>query len=45
MNKSEKKKSFLGKLIDKLDKKMEEKAKTRPCCGSKDGTKGKSCCS
>ena len=43
MNKSEKKKSIFGKLIEKLDKKMEEKAKTEPCCDSKD--KGKSCCS
>ena len=39
MNKSEKKKSFFGKLIEKLDKKMEEKAKAKPCCDSKD--KGK----
>ena len=45
MNKSEKKKSFFSKLIDKLDKKMEEKVKARPCYDSKDKNKGKSCCS
>jgi len=45
MNKPEKKKSFFGKLIEKLDKKMEEKTKTKPCCDSKDKDKGKSCCS
>ena len=45
MNKSKKKKSFIGKLIEKLDRRMEEKAKTKPCCGSKDEDKGKSCCS
>lgn len=44
MNKSERKKSFFGKLIDKLDKKMEEKARIKPCCASKEKTKGKSCC-
>ena len=44
MNKTEKKKSFFGKLIEKLDKKMEEKAKAKPCCDGKDKGKGKSCC-
>ncbi|MFC1698880.1 hypothetical protein ACFL1I_02830 [Candidatus Omnitrophota bacterium] len=44
-SKETKKKSFLGKLIERLDKKMEEKAKTKPCCGAKDENKGKSCCS
>ncbi len=43
MNNPTKKKSFFGKLMEKLDKKMEEKAKTKPCCDSKD--KEKSCCS
>jgi len=42
VKKSEKKKGFFCKLIEKLDKKMEKKAKTKPCCGGKD--KGKSCC-
>ncbi|NQT28100.1 MAG: hypothetical protein HQ570_00705 [Candidatus Omnitrophica bacterium] len=45
MKKSEKKKSFFGRLIEKLDKKIEEKAKTKPCCDSKNKNKGKSCCS
>ncbi len=45
MNKPEKKKGFFGKLIEKLDKKMEEKAKAKPCCDPKDKDKGKSCCS
>ncbi len=27
-----KKKSFLGKLIDKLDKKLEVKSKEKKCC-------------
>ena len=43
MEKTDKKKGFLAKLIEKLDKKMEEKAKVKPCCNNKD--KGKSCCS
>jgi len=38
-----KKKSFLAKLVEKLDKKMEEKAKTKPCC-AKDKPRSKSCC-
>ncbi len=29
---TEKKKGFLGKLVDKVDKKMEEKAKKGECC-------------
>ena len=45
MNNPEKKKSFLGKLIEKIDKKMEEKAKTKPCCESKNKDKDKPCCS
>ena len=38
-------KGFFAKLFDKLDKKMEEKAKSSPCCckgGSQEGKK--SCC-
>ena len=27
-----KKKSFIGKFMDKLDKKLEDKAKKKPCC-------------
>ncbi|MFH1362978.1 MAG: hypothetical protein ABIH45_02045 [Candidatus Omnitrophota bacterium] len=45
MKKSEKKKSFFGRLIEKLDKTIEEKAKTKSCCDSKNKNKGKSCCS
>jgi len=41
INRKDNKKSFLGKLIEKLDKKMQEKAKEKPCCDSKD--KGGSC--
>ena len=39
------KKGFFAKLIEKLDKKIEEKAKAKPCCGSDDKKEGKSCCS
>ena len=42
---SAKKKGFFGRLIEKLDKKMEEKAKTRSCCGNKSKDKDKPCCS
>ena len=45
MNEPEKKKSFFGKLLEKLDRKMEEKAKAKPCCDSKDKNKDKPCCS
>jgi len=45
MKKSEKKKSFFGRLIEKLDKRIEKKAKIKPCCDSKNKNKGKSCCS
>lgn len=41
--KPKKKKGFFGKMIEKLDKKMEEKAKKSSCCGS-DKDKGSSCC-
>ena len=39
----EKKKGFLAEMFEKLDKKMEEKAKENKCCCSSD--KDKSCCS
>lgn len=42
MKNAEKKKKFFARLIEKLDKKMEEKAKEKPCCSKE---KGKSCCS
>ena len=38
------KKGFFCRLMDKLDKKMEEKAKTKPCCKSTGEDKDKSCC-
>lgn len=41
--KQEKKKSFLGRLIENLDKQMEEKAQKTSCCGS-NKKKGSSCC-
>ena len=40
-----KKKGFFGRLIEKLDKKMEKKAKAKPCCENKDKGKNNSCCS
>ena len=41
--KQEKKKGLLGKLIEKLDKKMVEKSQKSSCCGP-DKSKGSSCC-
>lgn len=42
--KSTEKKGFIGKLIDKLDKKLEEKSKEQSCCNPSDKKNGKSCC-
>lgn len=39
------KKGLFSRIIEKLDKKMEEKAKESNCCGGSDKSKGKSCCS
>lgn len=41
-----KKKGFFENLIEKLDKKMEEKSKSKPCCGGDDkrGSDASSCC-
>jgi len=39
------KKGFFARLMDKLDKRMEEKAKAAPCCSPKDKPEGGSCCS
>jgi len=40
------KKGFFARIFDKLDKKMEEKAKSGSCCGKGDDRKEKkSCCS
>lgn len=38
-----KKKGFFGRLADKLDKKMQEKAKSSPCCYSSQ-SRDNSCC-
>ena len=43
MSDTEKKKNFFARLVEKLDKKMEEKAKAKPCCDSKDKDKEKLC--
>jgi hypothetical protein len=43
--KQEKKRGFLSGLMEKLDKKMEEKAQKSSCCGGGSGQKkGSSCC-
>lgn len=42
--KENKTKGFFARLVEKVDKKMEEKAKKNPCsCSPKDGNN--SCCS
>jgi len=38
------KKGFLARLLERIDKKMEEKAKAGSCCRGNNGEK-KSCCS
>lgn len=43
VQKEEKKKGFFKKLMDKLDKKLEDKTKKTSCCGSSKD-KGSSCC-
>ena len=42
--KDPKKKGFLARLIEKLDKSLEAKAKKAPCCCKGDEKKGSSCC-
>ena len=39
-----KKKGFFGKIMDKLDKKLEDQAKNSGCCGDPENGKNKSCC-
>jgi len=40
-----KKKGFFGKIVEKLDKKLEEKSRKAPCCSpGKDKEKGSACC-
>ncbi len=43
-NKPNKVKQFFSQLINKIDKKMEAKAKSQGCCKAPD-KKGNSCCS
>jgi len=38
------KKGFFARIIDKIDKKMQEKSKAKPCCCGGDKP-DKSCCS
>lgn len=42
--KNAQKKGFWGKLLEKVDKKLEEKSKKTSCCSPKDKGKGSSCC-
>ncbi len=39
---AEKKKGFIGKLLDNLDKKLEKKSKDKKCCCCQD-SKNKEC--
>ena len=39
------KKGFFAKIIDKLDKRMQEKSKAKSCCNSENKSGQKSCCS
>lgn len=38
------KKGFFSRLIEKLDKKMEEKARKSPCCLPQEKKDNKPCC-
>ncbi len=38
-------KGFFARIIDKLDKKMQEKAKSKSCCCDENKSDKKSCCS
>lgn len=38
-------KQLFSRLFEKLDKKMEEKAKSQPCCCKPAGKEKDSCCS
>jgi len=35
---------FFSRLAEKIDKKMEEKAKENPCCCNRDKSKDNQCC-
>ncbi|MFA5362370.1 MAG: hypothetical protein WC335_03865 [Candidatus Omnitrophota bacterium] len=43
--KGAKKRSFFAGLFEKMDKKLEEKAKSRSCCCKPSDKEGGSCCS
>ena len=42
--KEQKQKGFIARLLDKLDKKLENKSRQTPCCCDSKKEKGKSCC-
>ena len=39
------KRGLFARIIDKLDKQMQEKAKSKSCCNAEDKSGKKSCCS
>lgn len=39
-----KKKGIFARLMEKIDKKLQEGAKSKTCCGSDNNYKGSSCC-
>jgi len=43
--KKAKKKGFWARWLEKLDRKMEEKSKSKSCCGGDSDSRGGSCCS
>jgi hypothetical protein len=43
-NKPTKRKGFVARLIEKLDKKLEEKARQQPCCARSKDEQKSSCC-
>lgn len=45
IKKSAKVKSFFKGWVEKLDKKMEDKAMSNPCCSNSSGKGKNSCCS
>ena len=42
--KTKSKKGFISKIMDKLDRKLEEQAKGASCCNNSNRDKGKPCC-
>ena len=45
VDQEKRRKGFFARMIDKMDKKMQEKAKAKSCCGGEDNPGKKSCCS